>query len=98
MTVGIEFSVDNIVLIKKSKEDLEMIKFKIGTTTNRYEVVADAASTTLTDAAAGQGISTSGVTFHVDGVPVDDPTESLASLGVKDGSMVMVIPAQKAGC
>lgn len=75
-----------------------MIKFKIGTTTNRYEVVADAESTTLVEAASQQGVATSGVTFHVDGVPVDDPTESLASLGVKDGSMVMVIPAQKAGC
>ena len=45
-----------------------MVKFTIGTTTGRYEVVAQG-SETLADVASAQGLSTSGVTFHVNGIP-----------------------------
>lgn len=73
-----------------------MVKFTIGTTTGRYEVVAQG-SETLADVATAQGLSTSGVTFHVNGIPASSADKTISELGITEGAMVMVVPAQKAG-
>ena len=73
-----------------------MVKFTIGTTTGRYEVVAQNTDT-LADVVAAQGLSTSGVTFHINGIPATDIDKTVQDLGITDGAMVMVVPAQKAG-
>ncbi len=73
-----------------------MVKFKIGTTTGRYEVVAQDTDT-LADVVTAQGLSTSGVTFHINGVPASSIDKTVQELNITDGSMVMVVPAQKAG-
>lgn len=73
-----------------------MVKFTIGTTTGRYDALAQETDT-LADVISAKGLSTSGVTFHINGVPASSIDKTVQELGITDGTMVMVVPAQKAG-
>ena len=76
-----------------------MIKLTIGTTTQRKEAIVEN-NKTINQILDENNISTSGTTFHLDGVPLttDEMSKPIGDLVDSEEAMLIAVVAQKAGC
>lgn len=76
-----------------------MIKVTIGQTLQRKDVMVEETKT-INEIIRENDVPTTGVTYHLDGVPLsaDELDTPIGELVDSDSTMLSVVVAQKAGC